>query len=117
VNSSSGTDSSTAGPAGDDVTTVAAGNDPAADDDPMTDDAAATVATPPEQSEGLGRRGWVLVGVVVVSTLVVPGIIYLRPATPGTAGLPFLASMLALPMVPALLLGAAALWSVATRDD
>jgi hypothetical protein len=110
VNSSNGTDSSTVGPAGDEGAT-------AAGDDPTADDAAATVATPAEQSDGLGRRGWVLVGVVVVSTLVVPGIIYLRPATPGTAGLPFLASMLALPMVPALLLGAAALWSVATRDD
>ena len=98
MSSSSGTGSST----GDDET-------PAGGDD-------ATVAAA-EQSDGLGRRGWVLVGIIVVSTLVVPGIIYLRPATPGAAGLPFLASMLALPMVPALLLGAAALWSVATRDD
>jgi hypothetical protein len=80
----------------------------------------ATSETPPaearareNQEAGLGRRGWLLVGVVVLSTLVVPGVIYLRPASAGATGLPFLASMLALPMVPALLLGATALWSVA----
>ncbi len=75
-------------------------------------------ARPRENQEaGLGRRGWLLVGVVVLSTLVVPGVIYLRPTSAGAAGLPFLASMLALPMVPALLLGATALWSVAAGAD
>ncbi|MFB6155010.1 MAG: hypothetical protein ABEJ22_03880 [Haloferacaceae archaeon] len=65
----------------------------------------------------LGRAGWVLVAVVVFSVLVVPGVIYLYPATPGEAGLPFFAAMLALPMVPALLLGATAVWSLAARGD
>lgn len=59
-----------------------------------------------------GTRGWGLVGIVILSTLVIPGIIYLYPAAPANAGLPFLAAMLALPMVPALLLGATAVWSM-----
>lgn len=65
-----------------------------------------------EDEEQFGRRGWVLVGVLVVSMLVVPGIIYLYPAGPGNLGVPFLAAMLALPMLPALLLGVTAVWSL-----
>jgi hypothetical protein len=61
---------------------------------------------------GFGPRGWLLVASVVLATLVVPGVIYLFPATPGAAGLPFLVAMLALPLVPALLLGATAVWSM-----
>jgi hypothetical protein len=61
---------------------------------------------------GFGRRGWILVGVVVLGTLVVPGVIYLYPAAPADAGLPFLAAMLVLPMLPAVLFGAAAVWSM-----
>ena len=59
-----------------------------------------------------GVRGWALVGVVVTCFLVIPGIVYLRPAAPGQFGLPFFAAMLALPMVPALLLGLTAVWSM-----
>jgi hypothetical protein len=64
------------------------------------------------QQEEFGRRGWVLVGVIVLSTIVVPGIIYLYPAGPGNLGVSFLAAMLALPMLPAILLGATAVWSL-----
>lgn len=65
-----------------------------------------------------GVRGWVLVGVVVTCFLVVPGVIYLRPAAPGQFGLTFLAAMLALPMLPALILGLTAVWSMqGPRDD
>ena len=59
-----------------------------------------------------GVRGWALVGVVVTCFLVIPGIIYLRPAAPGRLGLPFFAAMLALPMLPALILGLTAVWSM-----
>lgn len=59
-----------------------------------------------------GVRGWALVGVVVTCFLVIPGIIYLRPAAPGQLGLPFLVAMLALPMVPAVVLGLTAVWSM-----
>jgi hypothetical protein len=69
-----------------------------------------------DADDGLGRAGWVLVGVVVLSVLVVPGVIYLYPAGPGNLGFPFLAAMLALPMVPALLLGATAIWSLKAGD-
>jgi len=67
--------------------------------------------------DDFGRRGWVLVAVIVLSTLVVPGIIYLYPAGPGNLGVPFLAAMLALPMLPALLLGVTAVWSLKGGDD
>jgi hypothetical protein len=66
---------------------------------------------------GLGRAGWLLVGVVTLTFLVIPGVIYLFPAAPGQAGVPFLVAMLALPFVPALLLGLVAVWTaVADRQ-
>jgi hypothetical protein len=43
---------------------------------------------------------------------VIPGVIYLRPALPGQAGLPFLVAMLILPLVPAVLLGLTAVWAM-----
>lgn len=65
------------------------------------------------EGEGLGRAGWVLVAVVVVAFLVIPGVIYLRPTAPAELGFGFLASMLVLPFLPALLLGVTAVWSLA----
>jgi hypothetical protein len=67
------------------------------------------------QPGDFGRAGWVLVAIVVLSFLVIPGIIYLRPATPGNLGFSFFAAMLVLPMVPALLLGLTAVWSMGAR--
>ena len=64
-----------------------------------------------------GVRGWVLVGVVVTCFLVIPGVVYLRPAAPGRLGLPFFVAMLALPMLPALLLGLTAVWSMRGPRD
>jgi hypothetical protein len=61
---------------------------------------------------GFGTRGWFLVAVVVLSVLVVPGAVYLFPALPADAGLPFVAAMLVLPMLPAVLLGLTAVWSM-----
>ncbi|MFB6096256.1 MAG: hypothetical protein ABEJ74_02575 [Haloferacaceae archaeon] len=66
--------------------------------------------------DGFGRRGWILVGVVFLATIVVPGIIYLFPAVPGEAGLPFIAAMLVLPMLPAVVLGLAAVWSMTAAN-
>jgi hypothetical protein len=66
-----------------------------------------------EASGGFGRRGWVLVCVVVLSTLVIPGIIYLVPALLPSLGVPYLLALLVLPLVPAGLLGATAVWSMA----
>ncbi|WP_137284807.1 hypothetical protein [Halorussus salinisoli] len=56
-------------------------------------------------------RGWVLVGVIVVCFLVIPAtILYLPPVRP------FKFAYLVLPMIPAILLGAVAVWS-AQRSD
>jgi hypothetical protein len=67
---------------------------------------------PGPEPTGFGDRGWVLVATVVLCFLVVPGIIYLRPALPGEAGLSFIVAMLVLPLVPAVLLGLTAVWSM-----
>ncbi|KAB1198673.1 MULTISPECIES: hypothetical protein [Haloferax] len=71
------------------------------------------------EPQGFGKRGWVLVGVVALCVLVVPGAVYIVPSLPSMAGLPYIAAMLALPMIPALALGIVAVWSMtaATRGD
>ena len=68
---------------------------------------------PGSEPDGFGDRGWVLVASVVLAFLVIPGVIYLRPALPGEAGVPFVVAMLILPLVPAVLLGVTAVWSMA----
>lgn len=68
---------------------------------------------PPAQ-ERFDWRGWVLVGIVVFSFLVVPGaILYLPYAQDLIAawGISWTQAYLALPMIPALLLGATAIWA------
>jgi len=77
--------------------------DPAARDG----EAAADPAAPVERgTEEWDWRGWVLVGVIVVCFLVVPATILLVPP-----GGPFKAAYLVLPLIPAFLLGATAVWS------
>ncbi|XVH32083.1 hypothetical protein ACNS7O_02560 [Haloferacaceae archaeon DSL9] len=61
---------------------------------------------------GFGRQGWLLVGAVVVCFLVIPGIIYLFPYVVTGLGLSFFASYLVLPLIPAVLLGAVAVWTM-----
>ena len=79
----------------------------AAEDDSPTD---ADPATPPAPDhEGLGRQGWVLVVAVVLAVLVVPLTVYLRP---GVGGAHYRTAMLVLPMLPAVLLGLVAVWSM-----
>lgn len=59
-------------------------------------------------------RGWTLVGVIVVSFLVVPGaILYLPHAQDVVAavGLSWYQAYIVLPMIPAVLLGATAIWA------
>ena len=62
--------------------------------------------------EGFGEQGWLLVAGVVVCFLVIPGVIYLFPAAPAQLGWTFFATFLALPLVPAVLLGLLAVWSM-----
>ena len=49
--------------------------------------------------------------------LVIPGIIYVYPYAAGALGFPFLATFLALPLVPALLLGLVAVWTMTAASD
>ncbi|PSP75998.1 hypothetical protein BRC86_02495 [Halobacteriales archaeon QS_3_64_16] len=62
--------------------------------------------TVPER-ESFGLRGWVLVGILLLAFLVVPTIILFVPP----AALPFEVAFLILPLLPAILLGAVAVWS------
>ncbi|MFC6863739.1 hypothetical protein ACFQGE_09705 [Halomicroarcula sp. GCM10025817] len=72
---------------------------------------------PPKQagtSDEFGWHGWTLVGMVVVAFLVVPGAILVLPAAQGVVaslGLTLRAAYLTLPLVPAFLLAAIAVWS------
>jgi hypothetical protein len=100
---------------------------PTASDGPVSDERAAagtsedTAASEPQRpqyappkQEGFGWRGWVLVSVVVVSFLVVPAtILYLPQAQSAVAwlGIDFRTAYLTLPMIPAILLGATAVWA------
>jgi hypothetical protein len=78
----------------------------------VSDDGDSRVTHPEPDPDGFGRQGWLLVAAVVASVLVVPGAVYLFPAAPAQAGLPFLAAMLVLPMLPAVVLGVVAVWSM-----
>jgi len=72
---------------------------------------------PPQQaetSEEFGSEGWVLVGMILLGFLVIPTAILFLPAAQGVVqslGLTLRAAYLALPLVPAFLLGAIAVWS------
>ena len=72
---------------------------------------------PPRQAEPgdeFGREGWVLVGMILVGFLVVPIALLVLPAAQGVVrslGLTLRAAYLVLPLVPAFLLGAIAVWS------
>jgi hypothetical protein len=56
-------------------------------------------------------RGWALVGAVFVSFLLIPGLIYAYPYAPSVFGLTFWDTYLALPMIPAVVLGILAVWA------
>jgi len=62
--------------------------------------------------EGFGREGWILVAGVVLCFLVIPGFIYLNPTAPAQIGWTFFATFLVLPLIPAVLLGLLAVWSM-----
>ena len=76
--------------------------------DPTAD---AQGAHPEATTREFDWRGWTLVAAVVVAFLVVPGIIYLYPRVGTTFGLSFWDAYLALPMIPALILGLLAVWA------
>ncbi len=71
-----------------------------------------TAYTGKETGEGFGARGWVLVAGIVMCFLVIPGIIYLNPTAPAQFGWTFFATFLVLPLIPAVILGLLAVWSM-----
>lgn len=75
-------------------------------------EAPAATAPPEPAPDGFGSRGWVLVAVLAGCTLVVPGIIYVRPGILSAVGIPYIASLLVLPLVPAVALGLVAVWAM-----
>jgi hypothetical protein len=75
-------------------------------DDPYDGDPDHPAAPVERGQEEWDWRGWVLVGVMALCFLVIPAtILYLPPVRP------FRFAYLVLPMIPALLLGATAVWS------
>lgn len=89
---------------------------------PATDGAgdarvASSAAAPPRQAppaDRFGWRGWVLVGMVVVSLIVIPAAILVLPAAQdvvASLGLTLRDAYLVLPLPAALVLGAVAVWS------
>jgi hypothetical protein len=68
---------------------------------------------PPSES-GFDWRGWLLVGVILVCFLVVPAAILYLPQARGfieSLGLTLRDAYLVLPLIPAFLLGAVAVWA------
>jgi hypothetical protein len=66
--------------------------------------------------EGMGNRGWVLVGIVAFATVVCPAVVYFYPSLLADH-VSFRFAMLAVPFLPALLLGGTAVWAMASRND
>jgi len=58
------------------------------------------------ETREFGRSGWILVGMIILAFIVSPLLIYIHPPY-----LPFKFAYLILPMIPALMLGAIAVWS------
>ena len=67
------------------------------------------------EADGLGHAGWILVAAVVVAVLVVPGMVSLWPAGGRVFGATYRTAMLVLPMIPAVILGLVAVWSMRDR--
>ncbi|SFR55170.1 hypothetical protein [Halogeometricum limi] len=75
------------------------------------------------EATGFGSTGWGLVAVLILCTIVVPGIIYLEPSVFAAVGIPYTVALLILPLLPAAILGLTAVWSMTgatnggRRDD
>jgi len=84
--------------------------------EPASSDTSASAPTAVESQagEGLGWRGWVLVGGLVVAMVLVPWALVFLPAIQGfveSIGLGLRDAYLVLPMLPALGLGLLAVWA------
>jgi hypothetical protein len=77
-------------------------------------EAAATDAMPRGEDREFGWRGWVLVGMLFVALVAVPVLLYFVPRAQGltaSLGLGYRDAFLVLPLVPALVLAALAVWA------
>ncbi|MCY4731853.1 hypothetical protein KY092_14935 [Natronomonas gomsonensis] len=72
--------------------------------DPMT-------VHPDDVDREFDKRGWTLVAAIFVAFIVIPGIIFAYPYLGPQLGLSFWDTYLALPMVPAIVLGILAVWA------
>lgn len=79
----------------------------------VTDSAVESGADSDESTRTFGRRGWVLVGAIVVSFFVIPGILVAYPNVGPVFGLGFQQTYLVLPLIPAVLLAFVAVWATA----
>ncbi|MFC6733503.1 MULTISPECIES: hypothetical protein [unclassified Haladaptatus] len=82
--------------------------------DPAAFDSEDETASQQAEDRDFSWRGWILVGVVVVSFLVIPGLILLLPAAEDfvvSLGLSYRDTYLFLPLIPAFLLGTLAVWA------
>lgn len=76
--------------------------------------AAASGGEPRAGDREFGWRGWVLVGMLFVALVVVPVLLYFVPRAQGlvsSLGLGYRDAFLVLPLVPALVLAALAVWA------
>lgn len=102
----------------------ASGSAPAPDDPDPDSASTASVSTTTASvsdeptADGFGVRGWALTLALFSCVIVIPGIIYAYPYAAGAFGLPFFATYLVLPFVPAAFLGLIAVWAMtaATAD-
>ena len=65
----------------------------------------------PDAERRFDWRGWLLVATIAFSFLVVPSVILLVPQYAASLGLSLRDAYLTLPLLPAFLLGAVAVWS------
>jgi len=89
-------------------------DDPADPATPKAPEAAATDAMPRGEDREFGWRGWVLVGMLFVALVAVPVLLYFVPRVQGltaSLGLGYRDAFLVLPLVPALVLAALAVWA------
>jgi hypothetical protein len=84
------------------------------DGSPATGEAAAPDGTPRGADREFGWRGWTLVGMLFLALAVVPVLLYFVPRAQGLAsslGLGYRDAFLVLPLLPAVLLAALAVWA------
>jgi len=81
------------------------------DEEPDGEADGATAVHPEEADREFDWRGWTLVAAILFAFVVAPGIIYLYPRVGPVLGLTFYDTYLALPMVPAIVLAALAVWA------